>query len=120
MPLEKFLEEYIEVNLAMKYKISTAPNYSELHVVLVELYAHQIKLLKKLKSYLPQITGYSDAHLKQSSPFDTYLILKSIHSKNLKENEIKNYLCTLLNASEDSSETLLEACLRANKIISNG
>lgn len=115
-----FLEDHIQQILGLKHRISSANDYKQLKIRLVDLWIEQSKLIHKLNHYIPDEHGYEDNHIKQSKPFDAYGILKIIQGENLKENEIKPYLCTLIGKETGASNLFLDACLQANKIIRNG
>lgn len=120
LTLVQFLDEHIHAGLGLKHQISLSNTYDQLKDSLAQLIDHQVQLMRKLKTYLPFMDSYPDQEIKQSKPLDPYAVLKLIQKQNLKENEIKNYLCILLKAGEENSNTLLEACLQANKILGNG
>ncbi|MFT5824183.1 MAG: hypothetical protein ACI8ZM_005449 [Crocinitomix sp.] len=117
--LESFLESHIQNELFAKQKISQALEVSSLFEALHGLFKHQTLLLKKLQSYLPTIDEGVDKEVKMSASFDTYKMLKRIHELNLKEKEIKDYLCDEIKAQEKPFNILVENCLRANKILSH-
>ncbi|NOQ72040.1 MAG: hypothetical protein GQ574_08570 [Crocinitomix sp.] len=118
-PLESFLESHILNELLAKQKISQALDVSPLFEALHNLFKQQVLLLKKLQSYLPTIAEGIDKDVKMSVPFDTYNMLKRIRELNLKEKEIKDYLCNVIKAQEKPFRILVENCLRANKILSH-
>ncbi len=117
--LEAFLEGYISDQLQLKHKVSIAQSASELHAVLISLYQFQVMLLKKLQSYVSKTLIIEDKEIKMSTSIDAYNILKRIRELNLKEKEIKDYLCDVIKAQKKPFDTLVENCLRANKIISH-
>lgn len=114
-----FLEGYISDQLQLKHKVSIAQSASELYAVLTSLYQFQVALLKKLQCYVPQKVMIDDKEIKMSNSIDAYNILKRIRELNLKEKEIKDYLCDVIKAQKKPFDTLVENCLRANKIISH-
>lgn len=117
--LVSFLDSHIQNELFAKQKISQSLDILPLFQALHTLFKHQVLLLKKLQSYLPVIAKDADKEVKMSAPFDTYNMLKRIHELNLKENEIKDYLCNIINVQEKPLDVIVINCLRANKILSH-
>lgn len=118
--LVAFLEKHIQKELQLKYEVSRSETYLQLRNTLVELYQNQYQLFKKLQSYLPQKETYLDEDVKMSDPFDVYEILKSIKRLDLKESEIKAYICVELDTETKNFTTVITTILRANKIIAHG
>ena len=117
--LESFLENQVQKELQDKQSISQALDTETLFQSLFTLFQHQVVFLKKLQSYLPVIAEGVDKEVKMSSPFNAYHLLKRIHELNLKENEIKDYLCRVIKAQEKPLDIIAINCLRANKILSH-
>lgn len=118
--LEEFLDGYIKAVLMLKHQVSQATDYSSLETVLISLFSGEIKMLKKLQTYLEVSNEYPDGDIKMSAPMDQYQILKRIRELKLNENEIKPYLCKQIEADSNEFDVLTRSCLQANKILMHG
>ena len=114
--LQNFLSDHISESLNMKLKIANAKNGGDLYQYLCVLKKQQNLLIQKLISYFPQNVEVNDSSIKQSDPFDTYVYLKELKDQNVKENEIKDYLCTQFRKEPSMQSELAKGVLRARKI----
>lgn len=112
--LDLFLQETVIDLLQIKHAISTAFSYHSLGVGLERLLVNHLNLIHKLDSYVSKSITNEGESIKVSGSIDAYHILKMIQQRNLKDHEIKNYLCKQVD--QDDSDELLEIFLRANKI----
>jgi hypothetical protein len=117
--LKSFLDRHINDTLQIKHSISLAQSAEVLFEILQGLFISHVRLLKKLQSYLCKFQDGIDEDIKMSVPMDSYAVLKRITELNLKENEIKDYLCKEIKAQEKPLDTIAINCLRANKILSH-
>jgi len=118
--LKDYLENHINAELALKHKIALTETFKGLNDHLKVLYQLKIQLLKKLQSYLQVSNNLPDKDIKMSTIIDPYKVIKTIDELMLDENQIKDYLCDKLTVVKPDFDPLLEACLRANKIILHG
>ncbi len=116
--LESFLDHHIQDTLRIKQNVSQAQSVDLLFETLHVLFISHVVMLKKLQSYMTCFEEGIDQDIKMSVPIDTYTVLKRIHELNLKENEIKDYLCNEIKAQEKPLDAIVINCLRANKILS--
>lgn len=114
LDLRQFLDENITNLLLIKGKIALANDYHALAIALQSLYANHLHLIHKLNAYVPHALDFSTEAIKMAVPIDAYQVLKIIQQRNLKDDEIKNYLCANINHGD--SDELVEIFLRANKI----
>ena len=112
--LDLFLQEIVTDLLQIKHAISTADSYHRLGEGLERLLVNHLNLIHKLNSYVAKSITNVGESIKVSGSIDAYHVLKMIQQRNLKDHEIKNYLCNQID--QDNSDELLEIFLRANKI----
>ena len=118
--LMRFLENLIQEELRLKHQIAQAAGYEELVDTIERLFDLRVRFLLKLQSYLTPQASFPDEAIKMSTSMDVYAILKWIQTLNLKENEIKNYLCREIEKGAQEADILVNSCLQANKILQYG
>jgi len=113
--LNEFLRHTINSLLQIKQGIASAYSYQSLANALELLLANQLNLIYKLKSYMTNVEQERLESIKVSEAIDPYAILKMIQQRNLKDDEIKNYLCTQID--QNDLNDLVSNFLRAYKIV---
>ena len=114
LPLDLFLQKIITDLLQIKYAISIADSYLRLGEALEQLLINHLNLIHKLDSFVEKSISTGSESIKVSPSIEAYHVLKMFQQRNLKDHEIKNYLCQQID--QDDSDELLEIFLRANKI----
>ena len=115
--LKDYLKEYLNQLMPLKLNISNARSEMDLKRALQQLYCLQNGLIQKLYTYFTTDVEIDDSEIKQSAPMDVYIYLKEIESQNVKESDIKNYLCRQFKNDQFNKFTdLAKAVLQARKI----
>ncbi len=113
--LNEFLRYAIHESLQIKQVIASASSYASLAIALERLLLNQLNLIHKLNLYAPKIEEHRLESIKVSEAIDPYAVLKMIQQRNLKDDEIKNYLCTQID--QNDLNDLVVIFLRAHKIV---
>ena len=114
-----YLKLYDKSVLQLKLQIANARESIDLYRSLYNLLQLQNNLIDTLAGYLTDCP-YEEEGIKQSDPFDTHAMAKEIEGKELKESEIKPYLCKQFSNEQVSDYSVLgTAVIRAKKIKEN-
>lgn len=116
--LEQTLQQYLQLQNALRLDIAQSSGFSGLYINLVRLERLQTSLVEKLASYASPDWLVTFTEIKQSSPIQVYQLLQFIREHQLAENQIMDYLCQLV--ASGGKDILLLSCLQCLKIVLHG